>query len=374
MNNMFDLNINQTANLIAAVGATNTVLVLGHMGSGKTSLLKILKDERRFPQFKNHVPVYFDCTTKDLGDMALPRVARHEETGNEYATFVPNEELGLHLGKPILLLIDEFGKAFPGVKLAALRLMLEREFGGHKLHPDSRIIATSNLAAEGVNDLLPPHALNRLLVVRMRKASATEWVEDYAISAGAHPAICAWVQETPACFQSFEEVANPDAPEEEGGNHLIYHPKVKRPAFVTHRSMAAASNILYKRDVLGEAVTQAALVGTIGQAAAGKLMAYLHAYEDIPSLESIKTAPLNAKIPSTAMGTLMTVYRTLVLLDKGWINAWMDYLGRLDTKAQAVFVNQVRAERYKLRDDVMKNMKFTQWCHTNGYMFAADKK
>lgn len=372
--NMFDLNINQTTSLIAAVGHTNTVLVLGHMGTGKTSILKMLKNPDLYPQFKNHVPVYFDCTTKDIGDMALPRVVRHEETGNEYATFVPNEEMGLHLDRPLLLLIDEFGKAFPGVKLAALRLMLEREFGGHKLHPDSRIFATSNLAAEGVNDLLPPHALNRLIVVRMRKPTPTEWVEDFAINAGVHPVLCAWVQETPAAFQSFEEVTNPDAKEEEGGNHMIFHPKVKRPAFVTPRSLAAASHILYQSKVLGDAVMQAALVGTIGQAAAGKLAAYLHAYEDIPSLESIKTDPRNAKIPSTAMGTLMVVYRTLALLERGWIDAWMDYLDRLDEKAQAVFVNQARSEKYRLREQVWKSSKMRDWCMAKGYMFAAEKK
>ena len=40
-------------------------------------------------------------------------------------TYLPNEELGLHLGKPVILMIDEYGKANPSVKNALLRDMLE---------------------------------------------------------------------------------------------------------------------------------------------------------------------------------------------------------------------------------------------------------
>jgi energy-coupling factor transporter ATP-binding protein EcfA2 len=102
---MYDLTLSQAVDLITAIGTKRTVLVEGHMGSGKTSMLKMLA--KKFP---DHVPVYFDCTTKDLMDLGAPKVVRHEETGHEYLTMVPNEELGLHFDKPIILLFDEIGK------------------------------------------------------------------------------------------------------------------------------------------------------------------------------------------------------------------------------------------------------------------------
>ena len=163
MNNahsMYKLSLAQCANLIKVAGHKRTVLVQGPMGSGKSSMLKTLEQE-----LPSHTPVYFDCTTKDLGDIMIPKLKeldleitgrvnplsnRAELKGKEvstadYVTFAPNEELGVHLGKPIILMIDEFGKANPMVKNALLRLMLERQIGSHKLHPDSIVFATTNL-------------------------------------------------------------------------------------------------------------------------------------------------------------------------------------------------------------------------------------
>ena len=82
-----------------------------------------------------HTPCYVDCTTKDLGDLTIPNVMMlDDETG--CVRYVPNEELGLHLNKPIIMMVDEFGKN-RGIQNSMLRLMLERVMGSHKLHKDS---------------------------------------------------------------------------------------------------------------------------------------------------------------------------------------------------------------------------------------------
>ena len=64
---MYEMNLSQIAQAIGAVGHKRCVLVEGHMGNGKTSLLKMLSDK-----FPNHVPCYFNCVTKDLGDLSIP--------------------------------------------------------------------------------------------------------------------------------------------------------------------------------------------------------------------------------------------------------------------------------------------------------------
>ena len=116
MNNatqMYAINLDQCVKSIAAVGTKRTILMQGDMGGGKSSTLHTLTE-----MFPNHVPCYFDCTTKDLGDLNLPNMAVMNEKG--YVTFVPNEELGAHLGKPVIIMIDELGKANPAVKNALL--------------------------------------------------------------------------------------------------------------------------------------------------------------------------------------------------------------------------------------------------------------
>jgi len=141
---MYALNLDQIATAIRHGGNKRTVLIQGHMGTGKSSLLKTLAKE-----LPAHTPCYFDCTTKDLGDISIPKLATLDSEGSDYVTYATNEELGAHINGPIILMVDEYGKANPAVKNSMLRLMLERKIGSYTLHEDSIVFATTNLGAEG---------------------------------------------------------------------------------------------------------------------------------------------------------------------------------------------------------------------------------
>jgi len=357
---MYQLNLDQISNLIKTTGNKRTTLVQGHMGTGKSSLLKTLADE-----LPNHTACYFDCTTKDLGDITLPNIATAD--GQGYVTYATNEELGAHIKTPIILMVDEYGKANPAVKLALLRLMLERKIGSYELHPDSLVFATTNLGAEGVGDLLPPHARNRITVVTARKPSNMEWIE-WGINAGVDHSLLGWCKDNPQLFHGFEEVRDPEE------NPYIYHPKSQRAAFVTPRSLEAASDILKCRGSMDDQTVTGALMGTIGDRAAMDLMAFVKLADQLPSLQSIKDDPMNAKVPSSAAAVCMVVYRTLASLERDWLNAWLDYMNRLDKEAQGMFANGVRAPKYSKQAMVMTNKKFTAWAMQNNYLFAADVK
>jgi len=344
-----------------------TVLVQGHMGTGKSSILKLLAQK-----LPDHVPCYFDCTTKDLGDLMLPKILTEDGSDN-FVRFVPNEEMGIHHDKPVILMIDEFGKANPSVKNGMMRVMLERTMGTKKLPEGSIVFATTNLGAEGVGDLLMPHHRNRITVVRMKKPTADEWIEGFAFNAGIHPSMILWVKEEGArLFQSFEEVDNPD--DQVSGNPYIYHPKSQRPAFVTPRSLELASRWLWAKDKISDNALKSNLMGTIGDRAGADLGAYIKLVDELPKQEEIKSDPKNAKIPTTSSGVVMVVYRALATMNKDFIDPFMEYLNRLDKEAQALFAMQVRNPKYNKQTIVMGNKKFTQWCMDNNYMFGADKK
>ena len=66
---LYALSLDQIEAAIIAGGDKRTMLVQGHMGTGKSSLLKALA--KRLP---THTPCYFDCTTKDLGDITIPQL------------------------------------------------------------------------------------------------------------------------------------------------------------------------------------------------------------------------------------------------------------------------------------------------------------
>lgn len=358
---MYALNLDQIANMIKVNGHKRTVLVQGHMGTGKSSLLKVLAKE-----LPNHVPFYFDATTKDLGDIMIPKLKEAE--GQDYVRFATNEELGLHLhNQPTILMVDEYGKANPAVKTALLCLMLERKVGSYKLHPESIVFATTNLGAEGVGDLIPPHGRNRVTIVTSRKPSHMEWIE-WGINNGIDHALLGWVKDNPQLMHSFEDVARPE------DNPYIYHPRAQQAAFVTPRSLEAASDWLKTREYMDPQSVTAALIGTIGDRAAMDLMAFVSLADDLPSLESIKKTPETAPVPTSAAAVCMVVYRTLASIEADWIDSWMTYMLRLDKEAQALFANGVRAPRYAKQGLVMTNRKFTEWAMSHNYLFASDKK
>lgn len=361
-NNVYDLNISQAFNAILHGAMDTTVLVQGHMGSGKSSILKMLADK-----LPGHHPCYFDCTTKDLGDIQIPKLKDLE--GNDYVRFATHEELGLHLeNTPVILMIDEYGKANPSVKNALLALMQERKMGSRTLHPDSLIFATTNLGAEGVGDVLAPHARNRITVLTMRKPDNMEFIE-WGIDHEIDPVILGWARDNPQAFQSFEDYENPE------DNPYIYHPRSARTSFVTGRSLEKASNWVKKRNVLDNATVAAALIGTIGAKAAMDLDTFIKLADKMPSLDSIKKNPDTAKVPDQVAALCMVAFKALQSIDKEWVGAWLTYMKRLPNEAQALFINGVRAASYNndKRAVVMNHPQFTDYIHANSYLFGRDK-
>jgi len=338
----------------------NTLIVEGHMGSGKSSILKTLD-----AQLPKHKAIYFDCTTKaDAGDLMMPKFKDLE--GNDYVTFATNEELGVHIkDQPLIIMIDEVGKN-KSLQNPLNRLFQERMIGMNKLHPDTLVFATTNIGAEGVGDMFMPHTCNRVTFVRMRKPNNTEWIE-WGINNNIDHSLLGWVKDNPQLFASFEDVKDPDE------NPWIFHPKAFRRSFFTPRSGHKASNWLKQRHLFDDQTLTAALMGTIGDRAAMDLMAFVTLADQLPTLQSIKDNPKSAKVPDSAAAICMVVYRTLSALDKDWLNSWMDYLPRLDTEAQAMFANGVRAPKYSKQSMVMTNKKFTEWAMKNNHLYTADK-
>jgi hypothetical protein len=280
-------------------------------------------------------------------------------------TYLTNEELGAHHDAPIIVMVDEFGKANPGVRRALTRFLLERKVGSYALHPDSIVFATTNLGAEGVGDTMAAHERNRMNIVRMRKPDVTEWLE-WGINNKVDHALLGWVRDTPQVFQSFEDLKDPEE------NPYVFHPRSARVSFVTPRSLEAASNTLKHRDKLSATTITASLIGQLGMRAAMDMMAFVAMADKLPSLQSIKDKPLEALVPDSAAAVCMVVYRALSALDRDWLDNWLVYLDRLDPEAQGMFANGVRTPKYSNRSMVMTNAKFTQWCVANNYMFSSD--
>lgn len=349
------LTLEQTVDFIAAVGDKVTVLVQGHIGSGKSSIHNILRE--RFP---DHFPVYFDCTTKaDSGDISAPKFKTIN--GVDVVSFVPNEEFGLHQDKPILCLIDELGKN-KAILNALTRVMLERKFGTYAMPEGSIVFATTNLGAENVGDMLPPHVRNRICVVKMEKPAAMPWVENFAIPNALHPVVIGTVIEYPAMFESFEDVEDPNS------NPDIYHPKQQRAAFVTHRSMHRASDILHATEGFSDAVRIHALMGVIGESAAMKLMTISRLNDDMPAYERVIADPENCPLPKSGVSACMMVAKIAMRIERETFDNCMLYIGRLSKEVQALFARTIM--RSPKKNLAASHKSFVAWASENMYLFS----
>ena len=360
---MYAQDLDNCINSISLLGDKITFVLQGDMGNGKSATLTTLGEK-----FTNHRTFYCDCTTKDVGDLMLPMFSELDQNG-QFVRFVTNEELGLHIDGPVIIMIDEFGKANRSVQNALLCLMYERKMGSRHLHEESIVYATTNLGAEGVGDLLQPHQRNGFCVLTVKKWINEQWME-WAINNQIEPQVILFAKENPEIFQSFTEVENPD------DNQYIYHPKVNRAAFVTPRSLETASHICKMRDKLGADTTTALLIGCVGEHAARQLNAQFTISDDLVPLDDIKNNPKSAKIPSTAAAQCMMMYRTLSNIDRSWMDSWMDYMDRLPANMQGMFVNGVYSDKFdkKRQQAVVNNKKFTDFTMANSHLNAADKK
>jgi len=354
------ITLKQSADLIAAVGAQQTVLVQGEMGIGKSAILKMLKS---YPQFKDAYFCYVDITTKDVGDFIVPKIK--DIDGNEVCSFIPNEEFGFHFkGKKVVMMLDEIGKARGGVLNASLRLMNERSLGTYQLSEGSVVFGTTNLSVEGLGDNVPPHALNRVTRVKVCKTNAPTWIEDYAIPNGIHPVIIGTVAEYPEMFASFEDYEKPEQ------NTYINDPRTVRGAVVTHRSMERAAYVYENTRILGDDVMCHALAGTVGEKAMHNILTMDKLDSQLTPWDELIKSPDTATVPTSAAASCMLVAKAVHRIEKDTVQAWMKFMSRMPKEAQGLFARSVMSDKCPKRDVAARNTEFAGWAASNNFLFA----
>ena len=330
------VNFKQAAATIAAIGMTNTILLQGAPGVGKSSLLDELS--RRMPDY---LPCYIDVANLDLGDLAMPVVDKDTMT----TSYAPNARFGVAKGqnRPVLLMLDELGKAGRSVMNMLLPVILEHRLGDVKLPAGSIVFATTNLASDGVGDNIPAHAYNRMTVMDFRNPTADEWLE-WAATSSVAPEVAAFAKQFPQIFERYDT-------EGTDKNAYIFNPgKGRVREFCSPRSLAKASNIIKARSALGAALIPA-LSGTVGEAAARDLEAMVHLADQVPSFEAVVASPKTVKLPETASGYFLMAFMLAGRGDVKTFPAVMEYLDRWSEtsfEGRALFVQSVCANQAQL--------------------------
>jgi len=325
-------------------------LVRGEPGIGKSTMFTLIAKLLA----STHNAAYMDVPNMDLGDIAMPVIDHETRTTRYY----PNARFRLHEGKPVLVMFDEFTKGPEPVK-NMLHPMLEitnPRLGDLFIDPESIIFMTGNLLTDGVGDNMKAHTRNRIVEIVVSKPDYKEWLE-WAVNNDIAPVIMAWVRQFPHALASYTDG-------DQSTNLYIYNPKTVQTAYVTPRSLAIASNIVRTRDANGPEATIAALKGSIGEAAARDMQAFIAYQDQLPTWDSIIASPKTAMVPTSAGASAVLVFGAIQRVDKQSLTPFMQYVERFDSEWQACFAINLCANAAK-QPMAFTNQAFADWLERN---------
>lgn len=347
--------LNQAANLIQTIGTTNTVLLQGQPGVGKSAILGMLAK-----QLPDYLPCYIDVANLDLGDLGMPVIDRERMT----TSYAPNTRFGIGKDqpRPVILMLDELGKASRPVLNMLLPVGLERRLGDVSLPAGSIVFATTNLATDGVGDTIPAHAYNRMSVLDMANPTSDEWIT-WAFEHEVSPEVMAFAREYPQVFDRYDLLTDGVK------NPYIFNPMTgSTRAFCSPRSLEKASNIIKRRDVLGASLLPA-LCGTIGEAAARDMEAFVQLADQLTPLATIIKDARGAKLPEGVGAYFLMAFKLASASEAATLDPIMTYVDRWNSfEAKALLVNMIASNQSKVRD-ACKNREFMKAASALGKFF-----
>ena len=318
--NRITVTLNQAADLILAC-PNNRFMLQGEPGIGKSSIIKIIQEKT------GYAACYIDVPNMDLGDIAMPVIDHETKTTKYY----PNARFQFHLGKPVIVMKDEFSKGADSVKnmLHPLLEVVNPRLGDVPVPPGSIIFMTGNLSSDGVGDGLKAHTKMRITVVEISKPTAKEWLV-WAMENGISPVVMAWVDRNPYALASYRDG-------DQQGNQYIFMPNTVQGAVVTPRTLELASNIIKMRSSFDHAALQAALTGTVGAPAANSIAAFIAHQDSLPSWKDIIEQPHRTRLPTEQGALAVLVFGAIERVERSSLPQFLDYISRAEEEWQSIF-------------------------------------
>jgi hypothetical protein len=339
--------LNQLRKMIPVYAPQVTMVIQSEPGCGKSSLLAAIAEDNGDAWRKpgdvcpsdRYDYIYVDCPVKDSMDVG----AYIPNRDAQQLEFFASELFMLKSSKPKVVMLDEMMKSQKMLQIIWTRLMLEKMAGDVPLPEGSYIFATSNNSSDGVGDGLLAHAGNRVMLVRMAKPTPNQWL-NWAAGAGISTVIRTWVALNQRCLASYLDGGQEDNP-------YIFKPGNKVLSFVSPRSLAKSDVVVRHADQFGSEITQAALAGVIGHAAAESMAAYISLEKEIiPTVEALRN-PETALIPEKIAAQFMMALNALEdLQTQDDLSSFMTYMKRMKSEElRSLFFSQLMSNKRTAR-------------------------
>ena len=348
INFSMSVSLEETKNIIKTVGDSITPIVVSEPGVGKSSILKMLEAEMG----DGYDYIYVDCPVKDMMDVAAS-IPNHATKSLEYYV---SDLFKLGNGKPKVIMLDEFMKAPKLLQIIFTRLMLERSVGDEPLPEGSIVFGTSNNTTDGVGDTVQGHVGNRVCFLPMRKPTADEW-NVWATANRVSRPIRAWVSMNPRAMKSYLDPDQQDNP-------YIFKPSSTSKSFVSPRSLAKATPIVDSKDIIGENAMMVALAGTIGEAAAKSMAAFIAFEGKLTPFSEIIAEPTKVKVPDDVSALVMMMFEAVDYVEtQDELNSYMEFVNRIkSSEVQSIFFTMMMRTKPRI---ARYNAEITKWAAAN---------
>lgn len=343
------VSIDEAKTAIKTVGQYITPIIVSEPGVGKSSILKMLEQEMGTEEYDF---IYVDCPVKDMMDVAAS-IPNHESKSLEYYV---SSLFKLGNGKKKVVMLDEFMKAPKLLQIIFTRMILERTVGDEPLPAGSIVFATSNNASDGVGDSMLAHVGNRVTVLKMSKPTADQWNVWASANNVARP-IRAWAAMNPRAFYSYTDGGQDDNP-------YIFKPSGTAQQFVSPRSLAKASPIVSSKDELGEHLMMAMLAGTIGEAAAKSMAAFIALEGKLISFKDVIKAPTTVAVPDDVSAQVMMMFEAVDCVEtQDDLSKYMQFINRIkSSEVQSIFFTMMMRGKSRV---ARYNEEIRKWAADN---------
>jgi ATPase family associated with various cellular activities (AAA) len=286
-------------------GMTASWMLHGRPGVGKTELVQTLADrigarlhDLRLttiePQDLRGLPYYDHATAKTVW-------YRPED--------LPDTDA------PAILFLDELTAAAPSLQPTVYGLLQERRVGRHQLPDSVMIVAAGNQVEDGAIAYDMGTALSDRLIHMIVQANAEDWLANYAIPAGIHPAVAAFIRTRPDLLETTEDA-------------------LRRGQMIacTPRSWTRVSRIM--DSISDRAIRQVMIAGTVGSAPGAEfalLADDIAATVRIDEMLATPRADRLALYPETLHGLTALVFGLVGMVTRETLPAAIEILADLRT-------------------------------------------
>ena len=191
------MDIKTFSSTIRHLPANVSVLIRGPHGIGKSHLAEKAADDIGLP-----------LIDRRLSQMSEGDLVGLPELVDGVTRFCPPDWYARACREPVILLLDEINRATPELQQGAFQIVLARELNGHKLHPETRVIAAINASAEYQVNEMDPALLDRFWVVDL-DPTTEDWIEWASGPGGVDSVIVDFIRHHPAHLR-FKGQPEPD--------------------------------------------------------------------------------------------------------------------------------------------------------------------